>query len=500
MKSRVYCLISFLLLSVLTVSAYARDWREYKSTNFTVYSDVSSKKAEALLRELEKFRSASLMVTGMEDRPENSRLRVYHFNKSREFEKFSGKRSIAGFYINTIDGPLIFSQENKRGILNGQAIMFHEYVHHLMRERGSMRYPRWYSEGFAELLASATIDQDSITIGNFPEWRAYDLEEGPLKAREILQPDYSRKGWKHSSQYYASAWLLLHYLFFSEDARENAYHEKTKKYLADINNGGDPLDLFSQHYDIRVEDLDIALTRYLKERRLSGYKVNLTKNAFKIEKRKLNHNEKSLLLAERAVDLERYDQALSYLNKVKKDAAKLPGVIALKANLLMHNQQEAAAQALLQELSEISDLNHTAATNLSVYHLYSLHDTLESRQWDEGSYTKTVHYADMAIALNLASLSAYQYKWMAQQYKGESVAALKTMMAAYQKNPNSIEINSAIGFHLAKLKKPKLAKPFLERTLAWSHNHKVRSRAKKLLDWVAKETSTDSGVSSGQIS
>ncbi|WP_299588666.1 hypothetical protein [uncultured Microbulbifer sp.] len=452
------------------------------------------------MRDLEKFRSATLVLTGMEDRFENSRLRVYHFNKSREFEKFSGKRSIAGFYTNTIDGPLIFSQENRRGILSGKEIMFHEYVHHLMRERGSIRYPKWYSEGFAELLASATINKDSITIGNFPEWRAYALEEGPLKAREILQPDYSKKGWQHANRYYTSAWLLLHYLFFSEDARDNAYNEKTKNYLTDINNGGDPLDLFIQHYDIRVEDLDIALTRYLKERRLSGYKVNLATSDFKIEKRKLSHNEKSLLLAERAVDLERYGQALSYLNKVKGNATKLPGVIALKANLLMHEQQEAAAQALLEKLSAIPELNHTAATNLSVYHLYSLQNTLESQQWDEESYTNTLHYADMAIELNPTSLSAYQFKWMAQQYKGESVAALKTMMAAYQQNPNSIEINSAIGFYLAKLKKPQLAKPFLERTLIWSHNHKVRSRAKKLLDWVAREATTGSETDSGQTS
>ncbi|MFA0812418.1 tetratricopeptide repeat protein [Microbulbifer epialgicus] len=488
MKARVFSLIFVLFLPTLSSSAYCRDWHEFKSENFTVYSDVSAKKAKDLLLDLEKFRRASLLLTGLENRAENSRLRVYHFNKSKVFDEFSGTRRVAGFYTNTINGPLIFSQENNRGIFKGEEIMFHEYVHHLMRERGGMRYPKWYSEGFAELLASAVIKKDSIVIGNLPKWRLYALQEGPLKAEQIIKLDTTKKGGKYNDRYYASAWLLLHYLFFSEDSRKNSYNQATKEYLAKINEGGNALKEFPLHYNIELKELDAALVRYLRERRLSGYEVKLTINDIKVSKRKLSKNEELLLLAERAVDLEKYDLALRYLERAESKSTSSHAIDSLKANLLFYKKDYDSASTLIEGLLGIDEIDYRVATNLAIYYLNRLEGNLESNHWDDDSYSKILDYADIAIKLNPNSLSAYQLKWMAQQRKDSTIDALKTMMAAYQQNPNSIEINSSIGFFLAELKKPKLAKPFLERTLAWSHDKKVRAQAKKLLKWIENDS------------
>ncbi|MFA0812416.1 hypothetical protein [Microbulbifer epialgicus] len=81
MKNRIYVKVYILLLFAASTSAYSLDWHEYKSDNFTVYSDLSFKKAKKLLLDMERFRAATLLLTGLKDQPENARLRIYHFNK-----------------------------------------------------------------------------------------------------------------------------------------------------------------------------------------------------------------------------------------------------------------------------------------------------------------------------------------------------------------------------------------------------------------------------------
>lgn len=351
-----------------------------------------------------------------------------------------------------------------------------------------MRYPKWYSEGFAELLASAIIKKDSIVIGNLPKWRLYGLEQGPLKAKQIIKPDPTKKGGKYNNRYYGSAWLLLHYLFFSEDSRKNSYNQATKQYLTKINEGSDALEQFPLYYNIELKDLDVALMRYLRERKLSGYEVKLTKDDIQLSKRKLSKNEKLLILAERAIDLEKYDLALRYLERAENKSTSSPAIDTLKANILFYKKEYESAGTLIEKISGIDEIDYRVATNLAIYYFNRLESNLESSHWDNESYSKTLDYADIAIKINPDSLSAFQFKWMAQQRKGNTIDALKTMMAAYQQNPNSIEINSSIGFFLAELKKPKLAKPFLERTLAWSHDAKIRAQTKKLLKWIEDDS------------
>jgi len=490
MNNRVYLKVYILFLLAASSSAFAGDWYEYKSKNFTVYSDISDKKAKKLLFDMERFRTVTLLLTGLMDQPENTRLRIFHFNKSREFRKFSKERNIAGFYTNTLNGPLIFSQENKTNVLDGGEIMFHEYVHHLIRERSTIRHPRWYSEGFAELLATAKIKENSIIIGNFPEWRIQGLQRGPLPTEEILQPDNKKKGYTYWNRYYASSWLLLHYLQFSKEAKEKNYGRKTNEYLLAANEKGGSPELFSEYYEINLQSLNKILKRYLRGRRLSGYEIKTPKKNWEVISRKINKAERLLLFAERAIDLGDEELARKYLYKIKKSEGNSDTINSLKAVLQQHKKEFKSAKSIIQELENEHELSSTIATNIAHYYFDLLENENSSNNWNEEAYTKVLTYADSSITLNPDYLPAYFYKWLAQQRKGLVVDALKTMMKAYQKNPHSIEVNSSIGFYLADQGKLNLARPFLEKTVSWSHNEKIRSEAKKILDLIDKKTNS----------
>ena len=46
-----------------------------------------------------------------------------------------------------------------------QATLFHEYVHYLANRHSTVSYPRWYSEGLAELISSVEFRETSLVVG-----------------------------------------------------------------------------------------------------------------------------------------------------------------------------------------------------------------------------------------------------------------------------------------------------------------------------------------------
>ena len=264
------------MLLCLTVSsgADARDWYQYKSENFTVYSDVSQKRTVTLLQEMERFRTASLFFTGLADHPESHQLQIFFFNSTSEFGDFAGDHKIAGFYRDTWDGPLIFAQKGSRRGLPGSGIMFHEYVHHLMRTRSRGTYPMWYSEGFAELLASADLDDERITVGRIPQWRTNVFNGSlgrPLKVEELLLPDTQSDSSRYWHKFYGSAWLLTHYLQVGSQADYPEYRQQTTRYISALAEGGDPLESFTEHFGISPEEMESQLRSLRRSGRIVGY-------------------------------------------------------------------------------------------------------------------------------------------------------------------------------------------------------------------------------------
>lgn len=481
-RSAAVVLMLFLTLSPL---ASARDWYEYKSDNFTVYSDVSEREVNELLRDMEKFRSAALIFTRLNDKPENQNLQIFHFHSRGEFDKFTGSRSVAGFYKDTWDGPLIFSQRG-RGNYSGTEVMFHEYVHHLMRERSNMVYPKWYSEGFAELLATTEIRKDSVVIGGVPEGRlrfldGSDFGARPLTLAELLAPDTENDSVMYASRYYATAWLFTHYLQLGALSGNSSYGKQTRDYLVAIKNGADPIASFATHFGKSVDEMQGELKRYLRDH-LVGFRFDIAPYEKEILRRKLPDSERAFLMADKALDVGNEELALEYLLGSDKPETAWEANLSLAAVLRNHNEESEVAASLAAQVENGEIGDYRTATNLAHYYVDRLQPRVAKGSWDEMLYSQAVHYARSAIALNPAHLPAYRYLWMAQQHKGNNVAAVKTMMAAFQQDPGNLFLNQTIGFYLAEINRPDLAKPFLEKVIAWAHAGETRTAAKKILD------------------
>jgi hypothetical protein len=99
---------------------------------------------------------------------------------------------------------------------------------------GNVVFPTWFSEGFAELFATARSRSDgSVLIGETPAYRAYGIDQMnvvPIERLVSRAPDYHDG--METQVFYGRAWLLTHYLIFDKDrARQLA------AYIAAINEG-----------------------------------------------------------------------------------------------------------------------------------------------------------------------------------------------------------------------------------------------------------------------
>ncbi|MFD1216782.1 MULTISPECIES: tetratricopeptide repeat protein [Microbulbifer] len=474
-----------ILLSLSGGSASAATgWHEYNSEHFTVYSDVSEHKVHQLMRDLERFRRAALAFTGQEELPENRNLRVFHFRDTAEFARFSGDRKIAGFYRETWQGPIIFSRDGDHGI-SGSGLIFHEYVHHLMRERSGMTYPRWYAEGFAELLASAELQEKSVLIGGVPQWRlsAWATED-PLTIEQLLVPDpanhASGDSGRYWNNYYASAWLMTHYLQLGHNAGHEDYRGATNNYLQAVAAGENPLKIFPEHFGKPIGEIQREIQRYMQDD-IARHRLTVPRYDYSIPRRGLTKNERLFLLADEAVDAGNLNLAMEYLQQSEKHGLGWQENLSAMAVVKAREKNFTVGEKVMEEIGEYGQISHLTAANTAQFHLLKLQSLSATRKWNDDDYQAAVRYAKIAVQTGPHYLPGYRTLWTAYQLKGKSEAALQIMLSAYQQEPNHLNLNASIGFYLAHLGKNALAREYLERVVAWSHSQDLRSKAEDIL-------------------
>ncbi|WOX03991.1 tetratricopeptide repeat protein [Microbulbifer pacificus] len=475
----------FLLMALLSTCVAAADWYEYQSENFTVYSDVPERRVNALMRDLERFRRAALFFTGQEEIPENKNLRVFHFRDSAEFEKFTGDRKIAGLYRETWEGPFILSRDGDHGI-SGSGLIFHEYVHHLMRERSGLTYPRWYSEGFAELLASAELRRKDVVVGGLPEWRLSAwAEEDPLTIKQLLAPSplAAQNGEDNSrywNNYYASAWLLTHYLQLGYNAGHPDYRAATAGYLKAVAAGENPFEIFAEHFGKPIAEIQREMFAYMRDD-IHRHKLDIPEYQYSIPRRTLNQNERLFLLASEAADFAKPKLAMDYLKRSEQQGLGWQENLTAMAVIEAQGKNYKLGERVAKEIGEHGQISHLTAANLAQYYLLRLQALSLTREWSEDYYQQAVKFGKIAVEMGPDYLPGYRCLWTVYQLNGESEPALQIMMSAYQQAPNHLNMNSAIGFYLAHLGKPELAREYLQRVVAWSHSDELRTTAEKAL-------------------
>lgn len=127
----------------------------------------------------------------------------------------------------TTSGQLDGAAANEEAfIISPNARLYGSYAQHFLVSQFPAAYPRWYVEGFGQVFATVDADKEGmIEYGRHPEgYRAITDRFRRYPIAKILDGTYLGEAESRTRWTPASAWLLTHYLLFSERRGQlNAY-------------------------------------------------------------------------------------------------------------------------------------------------------------------------------------------------------------------------------------------------------------------------------------
>ena len=277
-------LIAALFLLFVATPAAAQEWFEAETNNFIIRSRDSEAATRQFAIELERFdmalRTLQNMPIGAEQQSRATKLTVYRFGDQEDIAAMAGSRAsgIAGFYIAQAGDSVAFAparddsgrdfgsiEVRNRRIdeltnLDARTVLKHEYVHYFMMQHFPAAYPRWYVEGYAELLATIRFNPDgSFHVGDAPQYRAYQVFQMSAFPLEEMLDSTHRLSWEDAYQHYATGWLLAHYLNFDTERRA-----QLSRYLAALGQGEDSLAAARSIFG-DLEAIDRQLRRYRRD-------------------------------------------------------------------------------------------------------------------------------------------------------------------------------------------------------------------------------------------
>ena len=231
-------------------------WNKAETRHFILYSDGDTGALRKSAETLESFDDLFWTLYGLESPTEpEAKLKVYMVGSVGGLRRVAPTMpgNIAGFYTASPDETFALSI---RGA--GQAVLQHEYVHHLMLRHFPAVYPAWFIEGYAEYLMTADIKTKSADVGKPDEGRQYSLTNDKwLPLTDILSDQTFSIPEAKRATFYAQAWLLTHY-FLSDPARMPQF----QAYIAAVSSGENSVDAMTKATGMTPQAFEKALHLY----------------------------------------------------------------------------------------------------------------------------------------------------------------------------------------------------------------------------------------------
>jgi hypothetical protein len=239
-------------------------WYEVTGAHFTVLTDLERDDALQTVQHLEQLLSAYLTVA-WNTREFPARLSVVIFREAKDVQHFQPR--YGGFYLRSaLLQPLAVTPAADQS--DDFAVLKHELNHHIAFA-AMPQQPRWFAEGIATFFETAELDgEGNIVLGRVPRGRHFEASLiGILPVSRLLSEEEATA---NDPRFYASSWLLVHYLMMNEPDAFAAY----QRLLA----AGASFDhaWLSAFPDLSNQALDEVLARYLDGREYDNYTVPVT--------------------------------------------------------------------------------------------------------------------------------------------------------------------------------------------------------------------------------
>jgi tetratricopeptide (TPR) repeat protein len=357
------------LAALLTFPAVASaEWQQAKTRHFIIYADWDSPSLRDYAAKLERFDQAVRSARKMQD-PQLSdagRLTIYVFKDPATLAYFTETGTgTLGFYTSRASGAFAYVARYKPhgpGDYSSDILFFHEYAHHLMFQSSTDYYPPWLVEGFAELLATAIVDEDgTVTFGSAANHRSAGVfapdHDFPISAM-VGDADRRLNGWE-SELLYSRGWLLTHYLTF-EPSRKG----QIDRYVDGIRSGMTPLDSAKAAFGDLLQ-LDRDLDSYARRGSLTGTVVHIDPSKIgAIDIRQLSDAEAAILPVRMESDMGANKVTADRIaGKARRIAGRYPNVAFVQSSLAQaeHDARNYAAANTAADHALAADPNNVRA-------------------------------------------------------------------------------------------------------------------------------------------
>jgi tetratricopeptide (TPR) repeat protein len=250
--------------------------------HFNVYTDVSPRSAEAHARKLEWLLQGLLQI-GWEHHGELPlKLNVVLLRDRAELQQFTGF-DIAGFF----NDDVLFEPWAVLAapvMTHDLSTLVHELSHHLAY-LALQNQPTWFAEGLAGYYESATV-QDGLFVLGAPrrQHHARLSEEGILPTAKLFDSSESP-----TPRFYASAWLLVHYLM---SRRADAF----VRYQDELARGKNHAQAWAAAFpDLQQERLDNTLHEYYRAGLYDVFEADFSPAAVSVESAHLTRADEEAL-------------------------------------------------------------------------------------------------------------------------------------------------------------------------------------------------------------
>ena len=249
-------------------------WTEWRTPSFRLMTAIDDDSAEELVSSFEELRLALLLAAWRGGRQPSQPIEVIVLRNRSEFDVIAPV-SVGGFVTSQGPGGAVIVTYAGL-VLMEDSVVKHELAHALAHQFGIARdAPDWFNEGLAEYLSTVryVAGGTRVRFGDLAADRQRELQfVNPLRFEQLWQAPPPGL----SSRFYATSWLLVHYLFNHEPKRFEAFQRALG------GEGGARQAWDSAFPGFGGAEVDAALANYMHGGKFMSYEATRRKPSFAV--------------------------------------------------------------------------------------------------------------------------------------------------------------------------------------------------------------------------
>lgn len=427
-------LCTSLLLTQGYLFAGEPQWIEVRSQHFSVVTDAGEKRGRETALKFEQMRTAFGAMLAKANVNLPIPLQIVAFRNTKELRQFAplwhGKPTqVAGLFQSSQDRNFILLDISAE---DPWTVVFHEYAHELMNGNIKGETQPWFEEGYAEYFSTVQVDGKQIKLGYKPP--PGDMEVlgsmSWMKVSDLFRVEHSSRTYNEGdrrSVFYAESWLVLHYLFSSQQVL------KVANYLDAVDQKLSIEDAIQRSFGMSAAQFDKALHDYY-----SGHMRYFTIPAPNAQE-PADFSTTSISSADAKAELaDVHLHSVDYLEQSVKE---------FEAVLAMDPQNGAALRGLgyaalrKRELDRAGDYFRKAVQHDSndprVYYYSALLGNQEDSSFDQARLNEIKSDLQKSIALDPNFADAHAQLAYACMRSGQQDAALASLKKALELSPRN---------------------------------------------------------------